>query len=211
LAPDELCDRERFPSAASVRAHLLDTFIPHQVSRYALWAESNDLRPPVRPPDQTRRNLARLARHLELERHTKQLRWWELTGMAPAASVPSVVGIICALTCGYVAATGRHIGIGIGIGLGVGIYTGLGIGLPMRWASRRFDDWQPGMGMRVALFAAADEHRAGRCGRQAGFWGCRIAVWINPRGLWGGRSSCNGGGLGVLAALSDGPVSVVSW
>lgn len=114
--PAELLSRDRFPSSASIEAHLFDGFIP---AAY---------RPPTGATARERkflsgaqRTLAMLARDLEGRQGGKSdLAWWDLRGLAPRWTAGLFVG---ALAGGFTvfAVPWR----GWGIGIIVAVLTGL--------------------------------------------------------------------------------------
>jgi hypothetical protein len=89
--PAELCDLRRFPDDASVRAHLLDAFLPAAYRPHP--------RHPCRwSPEQARRTLTWLALHL---RHrldgTPDIAWWQLHLALPARALRAATGAVLGL------------------------------------------------------------------------------------------------------------------
>lgn len=112
VRPVELLDRTRFPTPGAVRTHLLDSFIP---AAYGLHP----------PPEESRRWTRRqadhfltfLARDLEDRQHgTTDLRWWDLTDVAPKSLAGVAVGI-AAVPAAVVMPFGAWLGVGMLVGV----------------------------------------------------------------------------------------------
>jgi hypothetical protein len=159
--PDDL--RTGFDDSASIRARLLDEFIP------AMYPDKRDAeesrareegRQAGRLP--VERRLMFIASRLKA-RNSTTLEWWNLEGFAPRWLPAVVVGIVCGIAVGLAAALGTHVGVGIGIGFGTGILIAEAIGLGFRHArehwdkegfERRFARHRPGPGMAGGVIGA---------------------------------------------------------
>jgi NACHT domain len=159
--PAELCGLR---SAKAVHNHLLDEFVP---AMYAKQRDAQDRRaeddeddedeadlkpepgphaqggeeigaPPRLPAE---RWLMVLADYLTngRKKHTTNLEWWDLKGLAPRWLVPGIIGIVCGVATAVAAATGTHVGVGIGIGFGTGMLIAIAIGLGVFWLHFRWD------------------------------------------------------------------------
>ncbi|MEV7124003.1 NACHT domain-containing protein [Kitasatospora griseola] len=105
--PGELADRCRFPDAAAIESHLLDSLVPsvypvgpqpppqpgRRVSREALWEGRRA------DPQRVSHWLGFLARHLE-RRGMPDLAWWELGNAVRLGPRMAVTGLVCAVFVG---------------------------------------------------------------------------------------------------------------
>ncbi|WP_329316073.1 NACHT domain-containing protein [Streptomyces sp. NBC_01278] len=141
--PGELADRGRFPDAAAVESHLLDSLVPavypvgpqpppqpgRRASREASWEGRRA------DPQRVSHWLGFLAQHLE-RRGTPDLAWWELGTAVRLGPRMVVIGLACAL----------------GVGLFVGPVDGT-------WAALGYRGPEPGMRPRLVegiVIGAAD-------------------------------------------------------
>jgi hypothetical protein len=126
--PRELCT---LASVEAVQQYLLDGFIP------AVYADeqavldkraAEEHKEPRQLPAE--RWLMFLAEYLTNGRGepATSLEWWDLRGLAPGWLVPGLIGAVCGVASGVVAATGPHVGVGTGIGFGTGLLISLAIG-----------------------------------------------------------------------------------
>jgi NACHT domain len=160
--PAELCG---LASAKAVHNHLLDEFVPamYAKQRDALerradnneddLEDEDDLELEAGPQVQREREdgpaprlpaerwLMILADYLTngRKKHTTNLEWWDLKGLAPRWLVPGIIGIVCGVATAVAAATGTHVGVGIGIGFGTGMLIAIAIGLCVFSLHRRWD------------------------------------------------------------------------
>jgi hypothetical protein len=134
-SPAELCNTHRFTDRSAVEEHLLNTYLPSVYSLHPTPQPVPDLSPATTlrsyPPDQARRWLTFVARHLH-EQQTRDLAWWQLHHALPQRAKKWGGGFILGLTDGLVCAIAIAIGAGLGgfaSGLTGGLTAGLVIGL----------------------------------------------------------------------------------
>ncbi|MGH3873431.1 MAG: NACHT domain-containing protein [Pseudonocardiaceae bacterium] len=126
--PADLCDTNRFGTAAAVKEYLFEAFVPAAYRRHPDPAK-------VCPwsSDDAKRWLVGLARHLENHQQGKaDLAWWELCHAAPRYLSGLVVGVATGFAAALASWVGTDIGAGIGVGLGFGLLLGLAVSLPVR-------------------------------------------------------------------------------
>ncbi|WP_159425159.1 NACHT domain-containing protein [Streptomyces sp. TLI_053] len=123
--PGDLADRARYPDAAAVESHLLNSLVPsvypvgpepppqpgRRASRKAPWEGRGT------DPQRVSHWLGFLARHLQ-QRGTPDLAWWELGTAVRLGARTVVTGLVCAL------------GVGLVVGPVDGTWAGLGYGGP---------------------------------------------------------------------------------
>ncbi|PWI13681.1 NACHT domain-containing protein [Streptomyces sp. Act143] len=93
--PADLCDRDRFPDPAAVRAHLFDAYVP------AAYRPHPD-HPCRWTPEQAEHALRQLARQL---RGSTDLAWWQLRRVLPVRVAQVVTGLVLSVVA-WVSATG---------------------------------------------------------------------------------------------------------
>nr|WSX75516.1 NACHT domain-containing protein [Streptomyces sp. NBC_00899] len=197
--PRELLD---LPTAAAIRTHLLDAFIP---ASYA----PDPPEPPTssRPPKeqwtrgQAARYLTFLAHDLEHRQHgTTDLRWWDLAGAAPRVLAGAIVGLL-AVPAGIVMPFGAWLGVGMVVGVIVAVIgrrwspptqtftRGLAGGLTGSVLGAAF-----GLGMRLVLGVDSP----------AGYFVSGLALGLVPGFLGGFRAGLAGGAVAALVGAFAG-------
>jgi NACHT domain len=124
--PTVLLDPHRFDTADAVRAHLLDALIPAALAtRPPSVGGTEPFRPRRRHrPDQVRRWLTELARHLEAS-GTSDWAWWRLGEYTSSVSrFRLAIGITCGLLSGAIAGIIATLADGPAFGLAFGMITG---------------------------------------------------------------------------------------
>ncbi|MCP2342482.1 NACHT domain-containing protein [Actinomadura rupiterrae] len=129
--PAELTDASRFPSAAALRAHLLDALIPAMIATHE---PAKDPAEPFRHSTaDTRRWLGYLAHHLAAGpdasgdgQGTGEFAWWRLAATTGAVSsaMSAVCGLAAAVFCGITAGAMIEPWTGLAGGLLCGIIVG---------------------------------------------------------------------------------------
>ncbi|WP_241251307.1 NACHT domain-containing protein [Candidatus Protofrankia californiensis] len=141
--PVDLLNPTRFPTATSVREHLLDEFIPAAYRPH--------------PHRKVQQWLQFLARHLEDRLHgTPDLAWWQLRTAAPWRFLDLIARLTFGLAFGLGIACAARFMLGPGIGPGLGAMAGLVAGdrfarvCGLRMEPSRGVRWQPSLvGFRI--------------------------------------------------------------
>jgi hypothetical protein len=124
--PAPLLDVHRFDTADAIRAHLLEALIPATLTTRPPSASGAE---PFRPrrhyrPDQVRRWLAELARHLETS-GANDWMWWRLGEYTTTVRrLKLAIGITCGLLSGAIAGITATLADGTVFGLAFGVITG---------------------------------------------------------------------------------------
>ncbi|WP_327178039.1 NACHT domain-containing protein [Streptomyces sp. NBC_01335] len=120
--PDELLDLTRFPTRASIQAHLLDSYVPASYARRETavpagrhgqprWWTTGEAVP----------FLSFLANDLEhRQQGTTDFGWWTLADAAPRILAGVAVGLV-AVPAGVVMPFGAWLGVGMLVGVGVAL------------------------------------------------------------------------------------------
>lgn len=109
--PAELLDPARFPTAESIRRHLVSGYIRR---RYRDRSSS--------PEAPLREQLAFLAARLAADRTV--LQWWDVASLAPRWLLPVLAGSVGGISAGIVDSTGSSAGMGVGLLIALVIGTG---------------------------------------------------------------------------------------
>jgi len=200
--PAVLLDPDRFPDAATLRAHLFDGLIESVIATREPSADAADMFRPRRrhDPTQVRDRLGYLANILTYPRNedgsarTHDLAWWQIAratralSRATRLSIGLTIGLTIALTSTLSTSVAAGLSDGLTHGLGYGLALGLAAGAAVTFTTRNWSLQAPGF---------ANLHRHGAQPRPS----FRPSVNLT-RSLALGLAA--GLGLGLAVGLQDG-------